>query len=586
MADFPGTVGDDVINGTAGADTISDGGSAGNTAGNDTLNGGDGDDVITSHGGADTVDGGAGTDRLIIDLRGSPGGTNSTVNVNGGTISRSGETITYIGIENITFFGNGSLTGITLNAGNHIVVGGASTDSFSPIAGSSSWDGAGGTGDNINYQRATSGITVNADAGTVVGAAINDTIANIESIFATGFDDVMFGGVGTRVLGAGNGNDVLDTGTSTQAITLQGALGNDIYVVRAAAASVSIQETSGVDRVETDIGTYILPDPIENLEYFGAGGFNGTGNALNNIIVGAGLGDTLSGLDGNDTLGGEGGDDSLSGGIGNDRLNGGTGADTLDGGDGNDILVVDNAGDVTNGGAGTDTVELAAAVTVTIGADVEIVRNFSAANGANTTMNALDNTYGGSFMSETVFGGAGNDLIYGRTGNDGLNGELGNDRLFGDGGSDVLNGGDGNDLLYAGADDDTILGGAGNDSLYGENGNDNLIGGAGVDLLNGGAGGDSYIFATGDSGATFATADRIQGFSSAQGDKIDLVSIGASNFIGSAAFSNSAGEFRAQLINGNTYVQADLDGDGAADFMIRVDGNVPLSVNDFIFGAG
>lgn len=581
MADFPGTAGDDSINGTTGDDTISDGG-----AGNDSLNGGDGNDVITSTGGTDTVDGGTGTDRLIMDFRGLLGGLTSTVNATGGTFNRSGVVVSYTGIENITFFGSGSLTGVTLNAGNHIVVGGGSQDSFSAIAGASSWDGAGSTSDSINYGRATAAIFVNAHTGNVLGATINDTIANIEAIFATNFDDVLFGGTETRTLGGGSGNDVMDTGTSTQNMILQGQLGNDTYVIRSAAGTVTISETAGTDRVETDLATYELPTDVENLEYFGSAAFNGTGNASANIIRGGAMGDTLSGLAGNDTLGGEAGDDSLSGGNGNDRLTGGTGADMMDGGDGNDILIVDNAGDVAIGGIGTDTVQIIAAGTYTIGADIEVVQNHSSDIGqVEVTLNALANTYGGGGANDRVSAGDGDDIVYGRTGHDLLRGEVGNDRLFGDAGHDSLYGGDGADLLYGGAGNDIFEGDGGNDTLYGEAGADFLYGGTGQDLMLGGGDADTFVFRFGDTGSTIATADRIRDFSSAQGDKLDVSNYSAASFIGSAAFSNSAGEVRAQLIGGNTYVMGDQNGDGVADFVIRLDGNVALSIGDFIIAS-
>ncbi len=255
----------------------------------------------------------------------------------------------------------------------------------------------------------------------------------------------------------------------------------------------------------------------------------------------------------------------------------------LDGGDGNDIMVVDDAGDVANGGAGTDTVQITAAITYTVASDVETISNTSGSSGSVITLNALANTYGGNANGETVNAGDGADIVYGRAGDDALSGEGGNDRIFGDAGGDQLSGGDGNDLLYAGADSDTASGGAGNDTLYGEGGNDILTGGTGLDILNGGLGADTFVFSTGDTGATTATADRIQGFSSAQGDVIDLQFADVSSFIGAAAFSNTAGELRSELIGGNTYVQGDVDGDGVADFMIRIDGNVMLSSNDFLF---
>jgi hypothetical protein len=53
------------------------------------------------------------------------------------------------------------------------------------------------------------------------------------------------------------------------------------------------------------------------------------GNALNNVMVGAGGNDSLDGGAGNDTLNGAGGDDTLRGGGGNDVFDGGTGTDVV-----------------------------------------------------------------------------------------------------------------------------------------------------------------------------------------------------------------------------------------------------------------
>jgi Ca2+-binding RTX toxin-like protein len=66
--------------------------------------------------------------------------------------------------------------------------------------------------------------------------------------------------------------------------------------------------------------------------------------------------------------------------------------------------------------------------------------------------------------------------------------------------------------LHGGNDDDT---------LSGDNGDDVLIGGAGADILIGGAGADGFDFRD----ATVET-DRIEDFSSADGDKIDLTGRG------------------------------------------------------------
>ena len=83
---------------------------------------------------------------------------------------------------------------------------------------------------------------------------------------------------------------------------------------------------------------------IEPVKYWQEN-INGTGNALDNQLVGNRGNNTLSGMAGNDVINGEAGDDTLYGGAGNDTLYGGDGNDTLHGGQGNDILY---------GGAGND----------------------------------------------------------------------------------------------------------------------------------------------------------------------------------------------------------------------------------------
>lgn len=69
---------------------------------------------------------------------------------------------------------------------------------------------------------------------------------------------------------------------------------------------------------------------VEELTYTGRGRFNGTGNALANVIRGGGNNDRLAGLAGDDILDGGGGKDVLVGGSGRDELTGGSGADVFD----------------------------------------------------------------------------------------------------------------------------------------------------------------------------------------------------------------------------------------------------------------
>jgi Ca2+-binding RTX toxin-like protein len=85
----------------------------------------------------------------------------------------------------------------------------------------------------------------------------------------------------------------------------------------------------GSDYVITSLSTYTLGANVENLIFTGAGNVSGTGNELDNYIVGGSGDDTLIGNDGNDTL---------VGGAGNDTLTGGAGADYFIGGAGNDVF--------------------------------------------------------------------------------------------------------------------------------------------------------------------------------------------------------------------------------------------------------
>jgi Ca2+-binding RTX toxin-like protein len=189
---------------------------------------------------------------------------------------------------------------------------------------------------------------------------------------------------------------------------------------------------------------------------------------------------TVSLADGNDTWSAGGGSSLgigatyaggkpvvLYGGAGNDTFNQGTAV---------------TAGEVINGGAGTDTVSYTLRtallpVTVTVGTgasgddgdnggaelddikgDVEVI-----------TGGAGDDTItAGAGVALTANGGLGNDTITGDSAADTLNGEAGNDTLAGAGGADILNGGDGDDTFSEGTatnGGDVFNGGAGTDTV-------------------------------------------------------------------------------------------------------------------------
>jgi serralysin len=134
---------------------------------------------------------------------------------------------------------------------------------------------------------------------------------------------------------------------------------------------------------------------------------------------------------------------------------------------------------------------------------------------------------------------------------------------------------------------DTLNGLGGNDRLVGNAGNDTLIGGAGIDTLTGGSGRDYYRFTTASDSGRGSNADVITDFNRAEGDRIDLSAIDANpstgtddlfSFIGIAAFTGVAGQLRFQ--DGILY--ADLNGDRASDFEIRLTGITSLLAGDLI----
>ncbi len=440
------------------------------------------------------------------------------------------------------FAGNDLLSG---GAGNDSLYGGTGDDRLFGEDGNDVLDGGagadqlkGGAGDDSYYvDNAGDAVTEYASAGndTVFSAISYALGSNVETLRLTGSaainatgnaqDNLLVGNSGANVLNGGGGAD-----------TMWGGGGNDSYYVDNAGDHIAENAGAGSDTVFSSV-SFTLSDNIETLRLTGSAAINAFGNAQDNLLVGNAGANVLGGGDGNDTLWGSGGDDRLYGEGGNDSLDGGAGADTMYGGAGDDAYYVDNAGDhvVEYSGAGYDTVF--STISYTLSTTVEVLRLTGSA--------AIDAT-----------GNAAGNLLVGNIGNN------------------ILSGGAGGDKLWAG------------------DGNDTLVGGAGADSMAGGAGSDTFVFADGDFGGTApGTSDMIQDFSHAEGDRIDLAHVDANTlaggdqaftFLGTGAFTGTAGELRYEQLSGDTFVYGDTNGDGIADFMIELHGAQTLTSGDFV----
>jgi Ca2+-binding RTX toxin-like protein len=460
------------------------------------------------------------------------------------------------------------------------------------------------------------------------GNALNNVIAgNIWNNRLDGGDgnDTLYGGYGSDSLIGGNGGDRLDGGNDND--SLDGGLGNDVLIGGAGADAMTggagddifyvddAGDTTvemggeGVDTIRAVIN-WTLGANVERLAQDGADDIDGTGNGLANLIIGniganhldggegddlikagsgndtvlGGLGndqilgedgqDSIDGGDGNDRLDGGEGDDVLAGGLGNDIIDGGTGVDSLDGGagadqlnggDGDDILTGDGGNDILTGGLGAD------AMTGGLGDDI-----FYVDDAGDTTFEApgegADNVR--TSLSWTLSANIENLILLG---SDGINGT----------GNSLANAITGN----AGAN--TLDGGAGADVLKGLDGNDVLVGGTGADILVGGAGADTFVVRQESVIQShlggIVEVDIVNDLVAAEGDKLDLSAVDAdSNTAGDqafhvvGAFTRHAGEMTLVFSGGVTVLQLDVDGDGSADYRMKITGDVHLDSGGWV----
>jgi len=492
-------------------------------AGDDHLEGGDGNDELDGWQGNDTMIGGTGDDVYNVDTASDVVTEYSNEGTDTVKVRKSSYTLP-ANVENADLrYYSGSISVTGNSAGNVFIMG---TGVQSVIGSSGS--------DTVSYAY-TAAVDVDLLSMTLGGEAGDDYMSSIENLTGSAHDDVL------RALGTAS---IIDGGPGAD--TMEGRNGGDIYYVDNAGDLVIEAAGGGSDEVRIrNLSSYTLPVYVEKLTNFTNYAFTGTGNSQSNELNGGTTVDYLHGGDGHDTLNGGAGDDELHGDNDHDILNGGSGSDAMYGGYGNDVFWVEFEGDTVIEliGEGTDHVYTLLA-TYVLSDHVE-----------NLTFYGSDDPvldFTGSNVGNILIGKANDDLLSGLGGADDLYGEAGND---------VLHGGGGDDLL---------------------------IGGSGSDVLCGGTEGDLFRFSEGDSG-TGAGADRITDYVNWT-DKIDLRGVDANSgiagdqafsWIGTAAFSGTAGELRYAFDGTDTWLQGDTTGDGVSDFEIVFTGSLTLFTTDF-----
>ena len=439
------------------------------TDGNDLLLGLTGNTVIKTGEGNDVVFSGDGNDLI------QSGNGNSVIYAAGGNdivTTGSGDNVVYGGLGNDLIIGGNGNNALFGEGGNDVVFSSGGNDLID-----------GGAGNDVLY--------AGGGDDTVSGGSGND------ALFGADGDDVLTGGSGYDRLDGGAGKDLLDGGTDSD--DMIGGAGDDIYVVDNAGDTVLENPGEGIDTVRSDI-SYALGANLENLTLTGTNTIEGSGNELDNVLIGNSA------------------DNILMGGAGNDMLNGGAGSDTLVGGTGDDLFIVDNAADtvIENTGEGDDTVK--SSVTYGLDANVEnlILTGSSAINGVG---NELDNHLSGNAADNVLDGGAGADVMAAGKGNDVYIVDNAGDQVSEavDEGMDLVRSsidytlganfenlsltgtatqGIGNALdnvIHANDLGNTLAGEAGRDTLMGGVGSDILDGGADADAMAGGSGNDIYV---------------------------------------------------------------------------------------------
>jgi trimeric autotransporter adhesin len=464
-------------------------------------------------GGNDTIFGSSQKDILIGGAGDDVYGVNSTSDI---VVEHASEgtdevrsTVTYTlgaDIENLQLMESSAISG-TGNVLDNVITGNSAINKLTGLGGNDTLNGGlgadtmiGGLGDDTYYVDNAKDIVtevagVGSGADTVYSTVSYRLGANVENLYLVGGGDNyatgnavannIFGNSGANRIDGGAGADVM-----------YGGAGNDTYVVDNILDNANELAENGTDLVLSSV-SFVLGTNVENLTLTGTKVANGTGNELNNHLIGNAVANILTGLDGDDTL------------------DGGKGIDQLIGGLGNDTYFVDVAGDVVTESAdeGIDTVN--SNVTYVLGANLENL-TLTGTGATSATGNAADNILIGNAAANTLTGNDGDDTLNGGKGIDHMNGGQGDDTYYVDVTGDVVTeaADQGTDTVYAastftlsanvenlvltGTAISTGTGNALNNHLIGNGNANTLVGLDGDDILDGAAGGDTMRGGAGD----------------------------------------------------------------------------------------
>ncbi|MCX7378009.1 MAG: hypothetical protein NTY94_14875 [Alphaproteobacteria bacterium] len=510
--------------------------SAGNVltgrAGNDSYVLGDGDTIVEFTG--------EGTDTAI----------SSTISIN---------LAAFAAVENATLLGGlplnaaGNFSANVLdgagNSAKNILTGLSGNDTYVIGAGDTIVEEVGGGIDTV--QSALISLDLRQFANTVENATLLGTLA----LSATG----------TSL------DNVLNGATNSAANVLTGLGGNDTYGVGVGDTVVEAAG-GGTDTISSSqVNIDLLANPnVENATLTGSAPLTATGNALDNVLNGAGN-------TGVNTLIGLGGDDTYIVGAGDIVVEAGAGNDTVQ--SALISLALASYGNVEN-------IVLTGTLAITATGDAGANRIDGAQNSAANVLSggAGDDSYlvgAGDVVVELA--GQGSDRVLARA-NFILPAAVSVEVIEANAGATGL-------ILTGNALAQSILGGAGNDTLTGGGGGDTLVGNGGIDTLKGTAGSiDRMRFLLPSDSAVGLNRDVIQAFNAAEGDRIDVSAIDASaglagdqafTFIGKNTFTGTGSELRYIVSGLDSIIQGAITG-GTVAFEIRVQGTFSLSAGDFL----